>query len=57
MGRAKILSRFTTNLKWFDAPHEDLPHANAEHPNVAGGGETPEVDRLGCHPFDRKFAF
>ena len=42
-------------LKGFDAAHCNLPHADAEHPNVAGCGETPEVDRLWRHPFDRKF--
>ena len=31
--------------------------ALTEHPNVGGRGEPPEVDRLRCHPLDRKFAF
>lgn len=28
-----------------------------EHPDVAGCGEAPEVDGLGGHPLNRKFAF
>ena len=45
-----------SHLKRLDAPHEYLPHANAEHPDVAGCGETPEVDGFWGHPFDRQLS-
>lgn len=28
-----------------------------EHPDIAGRGEAPEVDGLGSHPLNGKFAF
>ena len=27
-----------------------------KHPNIAGGGEPPEVDALGGHPLDRQLS-
>lgn len=39
-------------LEGFHSQHEDLPDADAEHPDVAGGGEPPEVDALRRHPLD-----
>lgn len=28
-----------------------------KHPNVASDCESPKIDRLWCHPLDRKFTF
>ena len=39
-------------LERFHSQHEYLPDADAEHPDVAGRGEPPEVDALRRHPLD-----
>ncbi len=44
-------------MEGLDAQHEDLPDADAEHPNVAGGREAAEVDAFRRHPLDGQFAF
>ena len=43
-------------MEWFDAEREDLPHADAKHPDVACGREPPEVDGLRRHPLDGQLA-
>ena len=43
-------------LEWLDAQHENFPDADAEHPDVGGGGESTEVDGLRGHPLDGELA-